>query len=870
MMGLFSGSFVQGLDHPIPPLYLLSPVHSMATASPTVSWTRWVGFTQLIERMGLEEPSMIEIVNDLLTLYNEFTEGQQKPMSPTLFKECLATMTSDASEITTHLFDAIDRDKGQNLKPVEFIIGLLASFLPVRRAEGSLTSALMKARRQITFMYVNEHGDGVIRERDFLRLLEVEDQVRISRQRIPAAEGLISCISGSAARITVENDTEFRVDDESRVSITCRASDYVREQGSYLNYDAFYNAFEAGVIPELTHLLHWDLDLRAALEHRHGTPKPSAFQNVTGGLLAFVDGGLKVASFLIGAASTIANHASAVERVENRPPQRPEMALPGSMDCPYDERTPEHRRQADNTEESMLHRSRLTPLEAEAIITVCEDSSPKSRIKDHANAPSLDLAPPLLMAITTAAETDACENDLADGQLQCEDSSIMESDPEEEDTRPDSRETMDERQAPDDNLKTDRFLEMLQSIAQSVESPELCSEASAEVQALFGDPEDEVIPAAEAQLDDNVQDEIPQEDEARRVPSAELVFFKKYVVPLLEWHTRSEMLRHLPSVNELQADFNQIVERLIEIQGHEKIIMSLPKGTKKCLIIGKTDGDIILTGKALRAALSACRSPDLDGTELIPNGAVIVHAGSWLCPNDDHAYQADILYAMMALIALKIQFPTRFYLLRGLNEGYVNNALQACATRCLNGGSGLTMWNRIQDLTEYVSVGFRVGTNGLVLGGRLTTELQPCVRDLNTLSKPMHIEVTQRTLNCDPGASFHRVNFNSMIAAISVSYDRKGNNNSSNKAAIQFRNCEDVQWIIQRQLLSVTNELLWEHYAVVEATLDGNVTTALQKWELDMWRGIPCGKHNDISAWQKLSEEVLPRWTHCLTPSPSV
>eukprot|EP01057_Protomagalhaensia_wolfi_P004152 Protomagalhaensia_wolfi_Nauph_80__4151@NODE_421_length_2555_cov_157_445151_g315_i0_p1_GENE_NODE_421_length_2555_cov_157_445151_g315_i0NODE_421_length_2555_cov_157_445151_g315_i0_p1_ORF_typecomplete_len442_score76_74_NODE_421_length_2555_cov_157_445151_g315_i011122437 len=377
--------------------------------------------------------------------------------------------------------------------------------------------------------------------------------------------------------------------------------------------------------------------------------------------------------------------------------------------------------------------------------------------------------------------------------------------------------------------------------------------------AIFTEVSEDIVP--DAIFTEVSEDIVPDEGIAKPLSMGpqpislnldKVTLVQKYVWPLLDYSTRSEILRNLPSKHELVQDFERVAAVVLPALCNEKIVMELPRDTVKCVVLGKTEGCLLTLATLLRVGVASFRSAEfLNARDLVPPGACIIQSGSFLCHPQDPWKREDALYGVMALLALKYQFMDRIVLLRGLHEGPQNFAFQECCMMALGGNTGVSIWNKVSDLTENMPIGIRVGNDGLVIGGALTQALEKSLPHLAFLERPFPVPTSAKSLVI----GLHTIDLEALYDALSTSLLGEVPGGADTiKAAIQLRLKDKIKWVIHRQMWGSTSDLSWETFKVVEVMVDkAYKETKLQCWEDGKWMPLTCRRDlGDIMAQREV------------------
>eukprot|EP01054_Gregarina_sp_Poly1_P006330 Gregarina_sp_Poly_1__6329@NODE_336_length_9439_cov_243_466709_g284_i0_p2_GENE_NODE_336_length_9439_cov_243_466709_g284_i0NODE_336_length_9439_cov_243_466709_g284_i0_p2_ORF_typecomplete_len706_score75_52EFhand_7/PF13499_6/0_3EFhand_7/PF13499_6/3_1EFhand_8/PF13833_6/0_25EFhand_8/PF13833_6/48EFhand_6/PF13405_6/0_48EFhand_6/PF13405_6/4_6e02EFhand_5/PF13202_6/3_3EFhand_5/PF13202_6/3_8e02_NODE_336_length_9439_cov_243_466709_g284_i0672118 len=673
-----------------------------------VSWAKWITFTELIHRIKQEEDSEA-IVEHLSTVYNELCDKGQKPFTAALFSSWLSKLTSDGPEVTSQVFSVLDRDGNGHIKQVEFVLGILCVFMQ-SEYRTSCTPALISARRQLIFMYLDINAQGVLSESDFLRVVEMESELHREKTALPPVSyGLKSCLDGAAVCMSAAADNEFRVHDSpNQASIVRNILEYTKTQGPTMHYDAYCEAFERGVLPEPVRILHWDLDLKTALGI---VPKPSSIspqplQDIRNALVTILDDGMKVASiWLKNTANLVHNKASTGLNNEASDPQ---ISVESII-----EDTPTQLRVHEAHDHSVVAVSKsefVIPKEASDSIrdeSECEETESTGLACDNKKCDIPDQSmpnelPAMLVAVTTATEDDNLEY----------------------------------AQRPIDCLRVESTTSAMLDF---------------EGENIFDQPakvtaEPDTLPFTECSADDS----IPEEGEARSVPSylgrshikkehkgvnADH-FINEYLLPILQQNRKNDILRSLPNRSKLSQDCAKLLSSLVETFAAELLVIQLPSNIKRCIVLGSTRGDILRITTMLHIALLSLRNSNSETKDWIPEGTCLVHSGNFLCPENSES-DVEALYSFMALFSLKVKFPDRVFILRGHYEAGTNNALQKVCVNLFGTVEGVDIWNRIMDITEYTSYAIEFAPYGWIFGGSLTLGVEERLLEFNKVPKPL-------------------------------------------------------------------------------------------------------------------------------------
>eukprot|EP01055_Gregarina_sp_Pseudo9_P001035 Gregarina_sp_Pseudo_9__1034@NODE_166_length_3879_cov_29_060417_g153_i0_p1_GENE_NODE_166_length_3879_cov_29_060417_g153_i0NODE_166_length_3879_cov_29_060417_g153_i0_p1_ORF_typecomplete_len855_score50_88EFhand_7/PF13499_6/1_3EFhand_7/PF13499_6/54EFhand_8/PF13833_6/0_27EFhand_8/PF13833_6/1_3e03EFhand_4/PF12763_7/0_62EFhand_4/PF12763_7/4e02_NODE_166_length_3879_cov_29_060417_g153_i01272691 len=797
------------VTQPDVPFYIcLSPAEKLTMTQP-VSWTRWVSFTELIRRISQEEEDGEIIVQHLAAVYSELAEHERGLLTVSKFSAWLTKITPDGPEITDQVFNVMDRDRQGSLKSVEFILGVLCVFMKSKCR--SRCPAFVLARRQLIFMYLDIQNQGWLSESDFLRVPEMEAELSKRGVRVASVRhGLKSCIDGAAVCISAAADNEFRVHESPNgVTLARAATDYVRNHGSFIHYDAFCEAFELGILPEPVHILHWDLNLKGVLGI---TPQPQtlstqSLQEIRDALVTIVDDGIKVASVWLKNTASRVHTKVALDGLGAPLPlegitrgqtmEHPEVStenvhgqLPLIVQSSLSKELTESVHE-DSVQETSFHEERLVQ---ETL------SSPK---KEDAKPSSTSEAPPMFLAVTTATEE---PSGISAQEVDCFDCERVES-------------TLSASFASEDC----ECAEALLASRPPTRDPTIPTEVSA----------DDSIPE-EGEVQTFSLSTVP---EPRIAQTKKNEFIKKYLFPLLKYSTKSEILRALPSKTETLEDSVELLNAVVETFAAENFLLDIPTEASKCVVLGATEGDIVKTCTVLQTAILSFQHSVLTSSSvLIPEGNCIIHAGNFLCHRENGAQkQIEIIYSFMALLSLKLAYPRRFFMLRGHYEGAENNAFQTACISSFGSIHGLTLWNKILDLTEYASYGIRVGKYGWVLGGTLTMDVVKNITSFDMIAKPLHFTTTGGTTKIWrlPQSSRHRSIHDvdiGKIEGIMIESLLELESESTKEAALALRARTGTTWVVHRQMIGTTFSLKWQPYVVLEANLIDD------EWELQLWR----------------------------------
>eukprot|EP01056_Protomagalhaensia_sp_Gyna25_P002908 Protomagalhaensia_sp_Gyna_25__2907@NODE_26_length_7428_cov_115_375829_g18_i0_p1_GENE_NODE_26_length_7428_cov_115_375829_g18_i0NODE_26_length_7428_cov_115_375829_g18_i0_p1_ORF_typecomplete_len856_score149_46_NODE_26_length_7428_cov_115_375829_g18_i01192686 len=823
-----------------PEIYILTPAKHLAMHQPplSVSWNRWVSFTILSNEIYKQEDDAPAIIDRLHAIYHELTCEGQKRLTVDVFRKWVCQLTREGTEITSHLFGVLDRGGVDHLQESEFVLGVLSALLPLTSAshvkDGEYeTSALTKARRQILFMYLNDSGTGLLSDNDFMRMLEIEEEVR-QRRKSSLPSGFRSCVSDAAVCVAFGEDLELRVPEPgqnpyvSQVTIVRQATAFIQSQGSWLTYDTFYDALESSIIPDPVYMLHWDHDLAYSLGIKH-PGRAQGLNDIRRALNSMIDDGVKAAGSLLRAAAT--HMHSKVHIPELTPPpveQVPEPTAPAVVQRPLEPSPgPAARRQ-----------------QPAALATVQQAVCLEMPPSDHQQKTTF--ANPV---VAEAAMKDAISEAVPESDFGGE--SILGQEPvllcEEDNKKSDADNgpdmmlaittTADEESQESESLHNVSRIESTVSASMSRISSlgaQTCTHI-ADNDGIFTETSEDAVP------DEGIAKPLSVGPQPISLDLDKVTLVRKYVWPLLDYSTRSEILRNLPSQQELVQDFERVAASILPVLGNENIIMELPRDTVKCAVLGKTEGCLLTLATLLKVGLAAFRSAEfLNARDLVPPGACIIQSGSFLCHPQDPWRRADALYGVMVLLALKYQFMDRVVLLRGLYEGPQNFGFQECCMTALGGNRGISIWNKVSDLTESMPIGIRVGRDGIVMGGALTKALGKSMDKLKLLARPFPVPNSAKNLII----GLHTMDLEALYDALSTSLLGEVPGGSDTiEAAIQLRIRKNIRWIVHRQMWGSTSDLSWEAFKVIEVMVDKACKrTTLQCWEDGKWTPLDCGR----------------------------
>lgn len=818
------------VTQPDVPFYIcLSAAEKLTMSQPVSAWTKWVTFTQLLQRISDEEEDGDLIIQRLSAVYSELTDHGRRPLTVDVFSDWLSRLTPEGPEITDQIFYVLDREGMGAMKLVEFILGILCVFMKLSViSRGGVTSSLIRARRQLIFMYLDINARGLISDSDFLRILEMEAELSRKSVKTPSvSHGLQSCIDGAAVCISAAADSEFIVQEPPHQATLVRnAWEYVRSQGSVLNYDAFCDAFDLKVIPEPLHILRWNLNLKRVLgiTHKPQTLSTQSLQDIRDALVTIVDDGIKVASVWL---------KNTAERVHTKVTT----GAVGNENC---SENIQHDNQITATSPANAICTETTFLEAQLTTSPPESKSETQGEENNEAHPDSQQAE----AVETAPSSCAQEVE-ADGGTE---SSV----------------TYDKSKWPFEDTSGGEAPAMCLAVTTATEDssypfprdlfPSDCQRVDSTLSAsidLESDPTDTGLGVACA-LDQSIPTEVsadesvPEEGEVQSfsippIPGnrrSRSEYLKKYLFPLLRYSTASEICRVLPGKRELLEDFVHILNAVVETFAAEDFIMTMSSQVNRCVIIGATEGSLMKTTSLLQTAFRTFQSSTLAlNSTLIPMDTCVIHAGNYLCDHQKVSEKSEIMYTLMALLSLKLAYPRQFFLLRGYNEGPENNTFQAACIDLFGSIEGIAIWNRVLDLAEYASFGVEVGSKGYVFGGTLTSDVEKYLPHFNKIAKPLHFTTTggkTKVWHAPEGSrhrAMHDYNLREIEGAMISSLCMQ-ESDTSVSAAVKLRTTRNTRWIVQQQQIGTTIHLRWNPYSVLQVN---KAKDDADDWELEVF-----------------------------------